>query len=59
MYLVPGFLAQVTTPLQNRNVGSCGEGKRIQGKAKAATGRVSTDATREGSTQPGNGREGN
>lgn len=60
MYLAPGFLAQVTTPLEDRNVASCGEGRGLQGKARPATGRVRIDTTRvEGSIQAVNGREGN
>lgn len=47
MYLVPGFLAQVTAPLKDRNVASCGEGRGLQGKARPATGRVRIAATRK------------
>lgn len=60
MHLAPGFLAQVTNPLKDRNVASYGEGRGLQGKARPVTGRVRIGITKvEGSIQPMNGREGN
>lgn len=40
MYLAPGFLAQVTTPLKDSNVANHGEGRGLQAKARPVTGRV-------------------
>lgn len=60
MYLAPGFLAQVTTPLKDRNVANHGEGRGLQAKARPVTGRVRTGIVRvEGSIRLMNRIEGN